>query len=186
MKLYIKKNRNFIVKIMEKKDLVVGDEAPLFKLDSFNAGSVDLAEFKGQKTVVIFSRYFGCPICLVDLSTLMKRKAEIEDKGAKILYITQSGEKIAQEYIEKESIDFPVIPNSKDELYAKYGLGVMTAGAFTEIRSKLKEAKELGIEHGEYEGYEKQSPGFFVIDEDGIIIHASTGWLDVDRILSML
>jgi len=172
--------------IMGKNDLKEGDEAPLFKLDSYNTGSVDLAEFKGQKVVLIFSRYFGCPICLLDLSTLMKRKSEIEDKGAKILYITQSGEKVAKEYIQKENIDFPVIPSSKDELYKEYGLGLMTAGAFTKVRSKLKEATKLGIKHGEYEGWEKQGPGQFVIDEQGKIIHALKGWLDIDSLLKVI
>jgi len=171
---------------MGKNDLKEGDEAPLFKLDSYNTGSVDLAEFKGQKVVLIFSRYFGCPICLLDLSTLMKRKSEIEDKGAKILYITQSGEKVAKEYIQKENIDFPVIPSSKDELYKEYGLGLMTAGAFTKVRSKLKEATKLGIKHGEYEGWEKQGPGQFVIDEQGKIIHALKGWLDIDSLLKVI
>lgn len=172
--------------IMGKNDLKEGDEAPLFKLDSYNAGLIDLSEFRGQKVVLIFSRYFGCPICLLDLSTLMKRKAEIENKGAKLIYITQSGEKVAKEYIQKESIDFPVIPSSKDELYNEYGLGLMTAEAFTKVRSKFKEATKLGIEHGEYEGWEKQGPGQFVVDEQGKIIHALKGWLDVDSILSIL
>ena len=186
MKLYIKKNKNSIVKIMEKKDLNEGDEAPLFKLDSYNAGKIDLAEFKGKKVVLIFSRYFGCPICLVDFSTLMKRKTEIEEKGSKILYITQSGEKIAKEYIENKKIDFPVIPSSKDELYAEYGLGLMTQDTVKQIPLKLKEVREFGFEHGEYEGWEKQGPGQFAIDEQGIIIHALKGWLDIDKLLSVL
>ncbi len=171
---------------MGKENLKEGDDAPLFKLDSYNAGSIDLTEFRGQKVVLIFSRYFGCPICLLDLSTLMKRKTEIEDKGAKILYITQSGKKVAKEYIQKENIDFPVIPSSKDELYKEYGLGLMTAGAFAKVRSKLKEAIKLGIEHGEYEGWEKQGPGQFVADEQGKIIHALKGWLDIDSLLKVL
>jgi peroxiredoxin len=102
------------------------------------------------------------------------------------LYITQSGEKVAKEFIEKEKIDFPVIPSSKDELYSEYGLGLMTAEAFTKVRSKLKEATKLGIKHGEYEGWEKQGPGQFVIDEQGTIIHALKGWLDIDSLLSVL
>jgi peroxiredoxin len=173
--------------IMGEKDLKVGDKAPLFKLDSFNTGTVDLAELIGeQKIVLIFSRYFGCPVCLVDLNELMKRKDEIEKKGAIILYITQSGEKIANEYIEKENIDFPVIPSSKDELYADYGLGLMTKESMTKIRGKLKEAKNLSIVHGEYEGWEKQGPGQFVINTDGSIMHAQKGWLDIDSLLSVL
>lgn len=171
---------------MGNKDIFKGDDAPLFTLDSYNAGTVSLEELKGQKIVLIFSRYFGCPICQVDLKELINRKSEIEEKGAKILYITQSGEKIAMEYIEKENIDFPVIPSTKDELYAEYGLGIMTAETVKQIPLKLKDVKKYGFEHGEYEGWEKQSPGQFVIDKQGKIIHAFKGWLDVDNIIANL
>ncbi|MFX1311167.1 MAG: peroxiredoxin-like family protein [Promethearchaeota archaeon] len=172
---------------MEKKDLKEGDKAPLFKLESYNAEEIDLAKLLGkQKIVLIFSRYFGCPICQLDLKTLLERKHEIEEKGAKILYITQSGVKIGKEYIEKEKIDFPVIPSSKDELYAKFGLGVMINEAVKQIPAKLKEVKKYGFEHGEYEGWEQQGPGQFVIDQEGNIIHAKKGWLDIDSILAII
>ena len=172
---------------MEKKDLKEGDNAPFFSIESYNKGTINLAELIGeQKIVLIFSRYFGCPICQLDLKTLLEHKSKIMEKKAKILYITQSGETVAREYIEKENIDFPVIPSSKDELYAEYGLGLMTAEAVAQVRAKFKEATKLGIEHGEYEGWEKQGPGQFVIDKQGKIIHALKGWLDVDSILSVL
>lgn len=171
---------------MEKIEINEGDSAPLFKLESYNAGMIDLAELRKDKIVLIFSRYFGCPICQSDLKALLERKSEIEAKGVKILYITQSGEKVAKEYIEKEKIDFPVIPSSKDELYAEYGLGLMTSEAVKQIPLKLKDVRKYGFEHGEYEGWEKQGPGQFVIDEDGKIIHAQKGWLDVDSLLVVL
>ncbi|MFX1480541.1 MAG: peroxiredoxin-like family protein, partial [Promethearchaeota archaeon] len=145
-------------------DIKEGVTAPTFDLESYNAGKINLAELKGQKIVLIFSRYFGCPICQLDLKDLLARKAEIEQKGAKILYITQSGEKIASEYINKKQIDFPVIQSSKDKLYADYGLGFMTPEAVAQIPAKIKEIRKLGFEHGEYEGEEKQGPGQFVID----------------------
>lgn len=172
---------------MGKVKLKVGDKAPLFKLESYNAGTIDLSELIGnQKIALIFSRYFGCPICQVDLKHLLDRKAEIEGKGAKILYITQSGEEIGKKFVEEKVISFPVIPSSKEELYAEYGLGMMGAGAVAKLLGKLKEAKELGFEHGEYEGWEKQGPGQFVIDTDGNLIHAEKGWLDIDSLLEAL
>jgi len=171
---------------MGKNEINEGDSAPLFKLESYNAGMIDLAELRKDKIVLIFSRYFGCPICQSDLKTLLERKSEIEAKGVKILYITQSGEKVAKEYIEKEKIDFPVIPSSKDELYAEYGLGLMTSESVKQIPLKLKDVRKYGFEHGEYEGWEKQGPGQFVIDEDGKVIHAQKGWLDVDSLLVVL
>ncbi|GAG93772.1 unnamed protein product, partial [marine sediment metagenome] len=129
---------------MGKNEINEGDSAPLFKLESYNAGMIDLAELRKDKIILIFSRYFGCPICQSDLKTLLERKSEIEAKGVKILYITQSGEKVAKEYIEKEKIDFPVIPSSKDELYAEYGLGIMTKEVVSQIPSKLKDVRKYG------------------------------------------
>ncbi|MHA1461361.1 MAG: redoxin domain-containing protein [Promethearchaeota archaeon] len=171
---------------MVKNKIKVGDKAPLFKLDSYNAGTIDLGQLVGQKIVLIFSRYFGCPICQLDLNILMEAVPEINNKGAKLLYITQSGEKIAQEFITKYNIEFPVIPSTKDDLYEEYGLGMMTAGAFTKVRSKLKEAAKLELQHGDYEGWEKQGPGQFVIGDDGNILHERKGWLLLPEIFAVL
>ena len=164
---------------MEKKDLAEGDEAPLFKLDSYNAGTIDLGSLIGdQKIVLIFSRYFGCTICRNDLRQLLERRSEIEEKGAKIIYLTQSGEKVATEFIQKENIKFPVVTSSKDELYVDYGLGLMTPETVKQSPLKLKDVQKYGFKHGEYEGWEKQGPGQFVIDEKGKIIHSLKSCID--------
>jgi len=173
---------------MVKIKLIVGDKAPLFKLDSYNAGTIDLGELisKNQKIVLLFSRYFGCPICQLDLNILMEAVLEINNKGAKLLYITQSGEKVAQEFIAKYKIEFPVIPSSRKELYAEYGLGLMNEGAVKKVKSKFKEATERGFVHGDYEGWENQGPGQFVIGEDGNILHERKGWLLLPEIFAVL
>ncbi len=172
---------------MGKNKIKVGDKAPHFKIESYNEGMIDLSELIGaQKIVVIFSRYFGCPICQLDFNILLEAVPEIKEKGVKLLYITQSGEKVAKEFIEKYNVDFPIIPSSKDELYTEYGLGLMNAGAITKVRSKLKEATKQGIGHGDYEGWEKQGPGQFVIDEQGNIIHERKGWLLLPEIFAVL
>ena len=133
---------------MENKNLSEGDKAPLFKLDSYNAGSIDLGSLIGdQKIVLIFSRYFGCPICQVDFKDFMDRKSEIEEKGAKIIYITQSSEAKAREYIQEENIEFPIIPSSKDELYADYGLELMNPETVKQIPLKLKDVQKYGFRY---------------------------------------
>ncbi len=164
-----------------------GQDAPSFKLNSYNKGLIDLDQLIGkQKIVLIFSRYFGCPLCQLDWKNFLGRINEITAKGAIVLYITQSREDIAKKFIDEGHVDFPVIHSTKDELYNDYGLGMMSTGTIAKVPKMLKEAKKEGIEHGEYEGYEKQNPGQFVIDEQGKIIHAQKGWLDVDAILAVL
>ena len=172
---------------MAKIKIKTGDKAPLFKIESYNSGTIDLNELIGkQKIILIFSRYFGCPICQLDFNILLEAAPKIREKGAKLLYITQSGEKVAQEFITKYKVDFPVIPSSKKELYAEYGLGLMTAGAVAKVRSKFKEATEKGFVHGEYEGWENQGPGQFVIGLDGNILHERKGWLLLPEIMAVL
>ncbi len=172
---------------MVKIKINVGDKAKDFKIESYNAGMIDLSELIGkQKIVLIFSRYFGCPICQLDFNILLEAVPEINDKGAKLLYVTQSGEKVANEYIEKYNVDFPVIPSSKKELYAEYGLGLMNAGAAAKVRKRFKEATEKGFVHGDYEGWENQGPGQFVIDEEGNFIHKRKGWLLLPEIFAVL
>ncbi len=173
---------------MVKIKLKVGDKAPLFKLDSYNAGTIDLGELIGkkQKIVLLFSRYFGCPICQLDLNILIESVPEINNKGAKLLYVTQSGEKVAQEFIAKYKIEFPVIASSKKELYAEYGLGLLNEEAVKKVKSKFKEATERGFVHGDYEGWENQGPGQFVIGEDGNILHERKGWLLLPEIFAVL
>jgi len=179
---------------MAKNKLKVGEEAPVFKADSYNQGSINLTELIGkQKIILIFSRYFGCPICQLDLKELMERLPEIEERGAKILYITQSGKEIAQDFIEEEDISFPVIPGTLIEgtkndytIYKDYGFCKMNAGTATKVPLKLRSAKKEGIEHGEYEGYEYQCPGQVVIAEDGKIIQIEKGWLDIDKLIEVL
>ena len=71
-------------------------------------------------------------------------------------------------------------------LYKQYDLGMMSIDAVKKVRGKLKETKKAGIEHGDYEGWEKQCPGQFVIGEDGNIIQAEKSWLDVESIIEVL
>lgn len=40
----------------------VGDEAPLFTAESVNMGTVTLKDFRGSKVLLVFERYFGCPV----------------------------------------------------------------------------------------------------------------------------
>jgi peroxiredoxin len=171
---------------MVKNKVVIGDKAPNFKIESYNAGTINLESLIGkQKIVLIFSRYFGCPICQLDLSEVLQNVSKIAEK-AKLLYITQSGKDIALKVIQDKNIKFPVIPSTKDELYATYGLGKFTLSAIAALPGKASAAKKAGFIHGESEGTETQCPGQFVIDEKGIIIHAEKGWLNIDSLLQSL
>ena len=169
------------------KTLKIGDPAPRFKLESYNAGLIDLDQALGQsKIVLIFSRYFGCPICQLDLKTLLEKVNKITSKVSQLLYVTQSGPDKAKQFIAEKGMNFPVIPSTTEGLYAQYGLGKFGLSDLIKIPSRLNAAKAAGFIHGDYEGTETQNPGQFVIDSEGKIIHAKKGWLDIEEILNVL
>ncbi|MHA1341582.1 MAG: redoxin domain-containing protein [Promethearchaeota archaeon] len=175
---------------MAKNKIKEGRKAPLFSKESYNAGKIDLKEILNQpdtkKVILIFSRYFGCPICMLEFQSLIENKKNILKEGVKLIYITQSKKEVAYEFIKKYDVDFPIIPSTKDELYAEYGLGKLTLSAIATVPKKLAVAKKAGFKHGEYEGYESQCPGQFIINKDGTISHMKKGWLDLNAIINNL
>ena len=165
----------------------VGESAPLFNIESYNAHNIDLESIlKKNKVILIFSRYFGCQICQMEFVELLENLKQIKKKKAKILFVTQSKPKTTNNYISKYKIDFPIILSSNSGLFKTYGLGKLTLSALGAIPRKLKESKKAGFKHGKYEGSESQCPGQFVIDKKGIVIHAFKGWLDINAILDVL
>ena len=62
----------------------------------------------------------------------------------------------------------------------------MNEEAVKKVKSKFKEATERGFVHGDYEGWENQGPGQFVIGEDGNILHERKGWLLLPEIFGVL
>ncbi len=154
-----------------------GDKAPDFAAESINKGILNLNEFKGNKTLLNFSRYFGCPVCQLEFDELrefMKKHSDL-----KVIYVNQSFPESAKKFIEGKNVDFPIITsqktNGKYELYDLYGVGNLGVNSFIGIFQKAKRARSLGKEHGLYEGKETQSPAQFLIDEEGRVFYANYG-----------
>ena len=154
-----------------------GDTAPDFTIDSVNMGIITLRDFRGHKILLIFSRYFGCPVCQLEFDELrdfLKSQASL-----KAIYVNQSLPESARKFIEGKGVDFPVITSpkvaGKYELYELYGVGKLSPVSIIEIFLKSRKARRLGKKHGSYEGVETQSPAQFLIDEEGRIIIAEFG-----------
>ncbi len=169
--------------------LDVGIVAPKFTVESENQGTVSLNDYVGKKVVLIFGRYFGCPVCQYDFDELLKKSSGIR-MNAELIYFIQSGPESARDYIQEYAVDFPVIPVPKEDgrykLYDSFGVGKMGIGTTIEILRRAGAAKKVGKVHGAYEGVETQSPADFVIDESGMIIWAHRGLLDLEKLLDFL
>jgi len=164
----------------------VGDSAPGFSMDSVNKGKIELSSYSGASLVLVFGRYFGCPVCQDDFDALVEMSGKTD---VPIIYFTQSLEGSARKYLEGHGVDFPVIPVPKRDgykIYKDYGVGMMGIGTMLGILRRAGEAKKKGKIHGDYEGREIQSPADFVLDGDGKITRANRGLFDADALLEFL
>jgi len=171
---------------MEK--LKVGDKAPDIESNSVNFGPVKLSSLKGKERVLlVFSRYFGCRLCQLDFHDLLEKAAELQ-KYAKIIYINQSTEGTAKEYIQGKAVPFPIIVDPKEPypLYKAYNVGNWEAEEREKASAKRPRIAAAGFQHGAYEGNEQQMPVSFIISKDGTIEYANYGDLDIEKIIDFL
>lgn len=166
----------------------IGDLAPMFSLESVNMGTVSLKNFEDRRVVIIFGRYFGCPVCQLDFDELLNHREMIREY-AELVYFTQSSPESARDYISEYEVDFPVISVTKEDdyqTYKDYDVGNMGPSTLFNIFKKAREAKKAGKIHGAYEGRETQSPADFVVDETGRIIWVNRGMLNLEKLLIFL
>lgn len=164
----------------------VGDTAPSFSMNSVNKGFIELSKYSGASLVLVFGRYFGCPVCQDDFDELMELSGKTE---VPIVYFTQSLEGSTRKYIEEYNVDFPVIPVPKVDgyrIYKDYSVGMMGFNTLLGILRRVGEVKNRGKVHGDYEGRETQSPADFVVDGSGKIINVNRGLFDADALLVFL
>ncbi len=157
-------------------------------MESVNLGAVSLGDFDGKRVVLIFGRYFGCPVCQLDFDELLRYKDMIKEY-AELVYFTQSSPESAGDYISGYEVDFPVIPVSKEDdyqIYREYDVGNMGPSTLFNLFKRAREAKKEGKTHGSYEGRETQSPADFVVDEEGRIIWVNRGMLNLEKLLVFL
>jgi peroxiredoxin len=164
----------------------VGDRAPGFSLDSVNKGKVSLEDYSGGKVVLVFGRYFGCPVCQDDFDELVALSGKTD---LPIIYFTQSLDGSARKYLEDYDIGFPVVPVPKTDgykVYKDYSVGMMGFNTMLGILRRAGEARKKGKVHGDYEGRETQSPADFVVNEEGNIIWANRGLFDAKALMGFL
>ncbi len=169
------------------KKLKAGDPAPAIVAEPVNMGKTfDLgASVKGKPVVVVFSRYFGCPVCQENFARLLSAKAQLTKK-ASIVYIIQSSKEQALAFFkDKKEVDFPVISDAQKPypIYDAWGVGKMGLGTLMKV---MKVAKSSGYKHGDYEGDELRTPADFVVDTNGTIRHANYSLLDTGAIAAVL
>lgn len=134
------------------------------KLPDFDAltkdGTVRISELVQKNTLIVFLRYLGCSLCQYELYVLKEHIAEIDKTGGQVIAVLQS----APETLESVSFPFTVISDEKGKIYKL--LDIKPAESKEQLggeigKAKRPKIKELGFQHGKYEGEELQLPAVF-------------------------
>ncbi len=148
-------------------------------LSPYREGEQHISDFiAGKKTFVVFLRYYGCTVCRVDLHTFSQRYAELAAKGAQLAVVLQSDPALVNKEAPEGTFPFELALDPQQLVYKQFEIEpaksklAMVGGSLPKALKKMKEAKALGFEHGEFEGNEQQLPAIVQVDENGVITYS--------------
>lgn len=135
--------------------LRIGDSAPNFSLKNAANETYTLADFKGNKNVVLlFFPAVGSSVCEKELCSTRDGMKDYENLNAQVLAISVDGPFAQKLWSDKHQFNFPVLSDFNKEVAPAYGAfyDVWLAGKF------------------DLKGVAKRSA--FVIDKNGTIQYA--------------
>lgn len=124
-----------------------GDKFPDFSLPDQDGKTVTLADLKGKKAVLYFYPKDDTPGCTTEACNFRDRIADFS--GVNVYGVSPDGPKKHKKFIEKYSLNFPLLADEKQEL--ANALGVW-------IEKSMYGRTYMGIDRTTY-----------LLDEDGVV-----------------
>jgi peroxiredoxin len=158
--------------------LTIGNKALDFKFKTPWDGEVNFYDAVGNNpAVLIFMRYYGCPVCQMEMAKIKQEINSAGKKGARVFVILQSETEIIASLIKKDDFPFTIICDPQGKVFQLYGVeagGLVKylhpAGLIAAIKAISK-----GFMHGKFEGKETQLPAAFAMAADKVINYAHYG-----------
>ena len=166
--------------------LSVGDAAPALRLPSAAGREIDLADYRGRGSVIVwFSKGMACPFCRQKLSQLARAADRVHGLGAEVLYVTVTTPDRARLYARQFQLPFPYLCDPDRAARRAWGLEArahslpwyavqlvkgLTSTAPPSDFGKLKPSP------GEVPGLlADDDMGFFIVDPAGIVRFSLAG-----------
>lgn len=145
-----------------------GRAAPDFAVRDMLDRPVELAAYRGQKLLLSFFRYAGCPLCQLRIGQLLGRFPAWRDQGLQVLAVFQSSAAVLRESAAEQVIPFPLIPDPERNLYRQYGLEHSWWGLIRGLLSWqfVQSLRGSGWRGRRREGSATQLPADFLIGPD--------------------
>jgi len=130
-------------------ELKIGDKAPDFNSIDQDGIPLRLKDFKGYKVILYFYPKDSTPGCTAEACNLRDNYGLLLKMGYKIIGVSADDEKSHKNFIAKNVLPFPLIPDKEKRIIRDYG-----------VWGKKK------LYGKEYEGINRMT---FIISEDGKI-----------------
>jgi peroxiredoxin Q/BCP len=130
--------------------LKVGDKAPEFEGKDQDGNTVKLSQYTGKKLLLYFYPKDNTSGCTAQACNLRDNLKELKAAGYEILGVSTDDEKSHQKFIEKFSLNFPLLADTDKKIVEQYGVW-----------------KEKSMYGRKYMGIVRTT---FLIDENGTII----------------
>jgi thioredoxin-dependent peroxiredoxin len=157
--------------------LETNQSIPVFSTTDVRGNVISDVSLKGKKTLVVFERFVGCPVCNVHVHQLMQEYANLKAKGIELMVVYESSKENVMKYATIEEIPFMLVADPTGDLYNTFGVAksmgkVMKGIMFKDGMSLAKEG-EKGYK-GKYEkdGSMSRMTAEFLVGADGVITKA--------------
>lgn len=99
-----------------------GDQAPEFQVQRADGGVARLADFHGQRLLLVFVRHLACLPCQEHLREVEGAIATIAATGVRVLVVSFDGINEVVRYASSLNLSFPVASDDSRAAYRAYGL----------------------------------------------------------------
>lgn len=130
-------------------NIEIGQQAPDFHVTDEEGVQRSLSDYKGKKLILFFYPKASTPGCTAEACNLNDNYGDLQSKGFEIIGVSADTDKRQQNFKNKYSFQFPLIPDTEKDLINAYGV--------------WGPKKLYGRE---YEGIYRKT---FVISEEGLI-----------------
>ncbi|MFQ5354314.1 MAG: peroxiredoxin-like family protein [Thermodesulfobacteriota bacterium] len=147
-----------------------GETAPAFSLINTGGERISSEELLRKGPLVInFYRGSWCPYCNLELKTFEDSIEDIRTLGADLVSISRNLREKSEELTEENPFSFHILSDEGNAVARQFGL------VFTLAEELRPIYKQFGIDLQEYDGNnsnELPMPATYVVERDGLIVHA--------------
>jgi thioredoxin-dependent peroxiredoxin len=176
---------------MMNSRLAMGDKAPDFRFKTPWDDEVNFYDAAGNNpAVLIFLRYYGCPVCQMEMAKIKRQIDLVRQKGGRVFVVLQSAPETIASLINKDDFPFTIICDPQGKVFQLYGVEAGGIIKYLHPAGLIAAIKAIGrgFKHGKFEGKETQLPAAFALDAQKVIkyVHYGENISDMPPLTKML